>query len=226
MAILKALRENPNYLNVNITGNRKLKNTKHTHFIIWNLPAVCTCPYATDKCKGLCYARKAERLYPQVLPARENNFAMSRLADFADRMIYTLEVEISRNEKNGVKTVVRIHESGDFYNQDYTNKWLEIARHFEGRNVTFMAYTKSVKFFVGKTIPENMTVRFSVWDDTKPADIETAKRLGLSTYSANIADIVNAMVESGKTTKCDCADCANCGKCWDKTINSIHCIIH
>lgn len=222
---LTVKRNDPRYINLS-HKNKKLIPNRQTRFLIWNIPAIITCPYATEHCKHLCYAIKAERVYPTVKPARQANFEMSRQADFTDRMIYTLETEISHNETRGIKTVVRIHESGDFYNKVYTSSWLTIARHFEGRNVVFMAYTKSIKFFVGETIPDNMTVRFSIWDDTKPGDIETAKSLGLPTYSADTADVVNSMVESGKTTKCDCADCANCGKCWDKTINSIHCIIH
>ena len=35
-------------LNVNINGNKKLINTATVRFMIWNIPAVVTCPFATE----------------------------------------------------------------------------------------------------------------------------------------------------------------------------------
>ena len=78
-------------LNVNINGNKKLINTDTVRFMIWNIPAVVTCPFATEHCKHFCYARKAERVYPQVLPAREKNLEESKSEDFVANMIYTIE---------------------------------------------------------------------------------------------------------------------------------------
>lgn len=31
--------------------NNKSKSTENIHFILWNLPSIATCPYATDLCK-------------------------------------------------------------------------------------------------------------------------------------------------------------------------------
>ena len=100
-------------------GNKKLKSTKALKFLIWNLPAVKTCPFATESCKRLCYARKAERVYPSVLPCREKNFQASKSPDFVEKVI-----EIIKKEKDNRVLVVRIHESGDFYNKEYAEKWL------------------------------------------------------------------------------------------------------
>jgi hypothetical protein len=82
------------YLNININGNMKLKNTEKTRFIIWNIPAVVTCPYKTEQCEKSCYARKAERVYPDVLPARRINLKRSLHADFVENMIFTIEAEL------------------------------------------------------------------------------------------------------------------------------------
>jgi len=213
--------------NVNIQGNAKLNNTDNLFFIIWNIPSQITCPYATELCKESCYAKKSENLYPDVLPCRENNFDVSRRDDFVDLMIETIERKINHYTKKGKKCVVRIHESGDFYNKAYAIKWLKIATYFlKYDNVVFMAYTKSVRFFVGQTIPSNMVIRFSVWADTKQSEIEIAQGLNLPTYSAAEEHIVNNLVTTGFATKCRCEDCANCGYCWDKTVNRIYCVIH
>lgn len=222
---LKAARNDSRYLNVNINGNKKLINNDKIHFIIWNLPAVITCPFATDKCKNFCYARKSEVAYPNVIKSRQKNFEASRQDDFVSNMIYTLDVEISRNESKGIKTIVRIHESGDFYNKVYFDKWVSIARAFVGRNVVFMAYTKSVRYIVGVDIPSNMAVRFSLWDDTKQSEIDLAMSLHLPIYTAAKIEAIDKLLSSGFDL-CECRDCANCGKCWDVSNEKIVCVIH
>lgn len=146
----------PQLLNVNTNGNRKLKNDATTRFIIWNLPAVKTCPFRTAMCEKSCYARKAERVYPQVLPSRERNYEESLRATFVEDMIFTINSTIfdargrMRKAYRGKQIVFRIHESGDFYNYEYTRKWLEIMRYYEDRipQLTFVAYTKSISYLV------------------------------------------------------------------------------
>lgn len=218
-------------LNINTTGNRKLVNSDRVRFLIWNIPARVTCPYATPMCKRLCYAVKAEKLYPQVLPSRSQNFIDSRKLDFAENMIYTIDSIVnnprSKAYANAEKIVVRIHESGDFYNQAYADAWLKVAEHFESdKRFVFMAYTKSLEFFKDRKIPSNMVIRFSIWDDTDPSQIALAESMNLPSYSADTADKVDEMVSTGYATKCDCRDCANCGKCWDRSISRIYCVIH
>ena len=214
-------------LNVNINGNKKLINTSSVRFMIWNIPAVVTCPFATEHCKHFCYARKAERVYPQVLPAREKNMEESKSEDFVDNMVYTIESRLNSKAFANKKVYFRIHESGDFYNQKYTNAWCDIARHFENDNrITFLAYTKSVKYILNANVPKNLIVRFSIWDDTKQADIESASRLNLPIYTAGTKEEVKNAVENKGFTKCECADCANCGKCYSSEEKKIMCEIH
>jgi hypothetical protein len=117
--------------------------------MIWNLPSVKTCPYKTPSCEKSCYARKAERCYPTVLPARENNYMESLQADFVENMIYTIESRLNSKAFQGKKVIFRIHESGDFYNLEYTKKWIAICKHFEKDNrIEFLAYTKSILYFL------------------------------------------------------------------------------
>ena len=158
-------------LNYNITlsnGNKKLKNTDSTRFIIFNLPSIITCPYATIHCKEKCYARKSELFYPDVLPCRNRNLEETKKDSFVPDMIARIENKIKTKSYQGKQIVIRIHESGDFYNKSYAMKWLSIARHFENnKNIVFMAYTKSLIYFESENIPTKFCLRASVSDDTK-----------------------------------------------------------
>lgn len=200
-------------------GNKKLVSNDHIQFIVWNLPAVVTCPFRTAHCESACYARKAETAYPDCLPSRQRNFADSRRSDFEARMIYTILSAI-RFDKLHRKTIVRIHESGDFYNEAYADKWLRIADTLTGENVTFIAYTKSFRYFDGKKLPKNFKLRASVWDDTKPEELEIIKRNNWNIYTA-----VESFQKGDKFTRCRCSDCATCQKCW-RNYKDIRCEIH
>lgn len=199
--------------------NKKLVPNKETAFIIWNLPAVITCPYRTKECEKFCYAKKAEKAYPAVLPSRERNLAESKKAEFAVNMTETiLQIAKGTKKKN---IIVRIHESGDFYNQSYVNAWLEIMDNCKAdRRIKFIAYTKSFKFFDGVKLPKNFSLRASIWNDTKPEQLEIVKRNNWNIYTA-----VESFKVGDSFTRCKCKDCATCGKCW-KNYKDIRCEIH
>lgn len=198
------------------TGNKKLKPSEDTNFLIFNIPAKITCPYATPHCKKFCYAVKAETVYPDVLPSRQRNLEASKRNDFVEVM--TSLIQAKKKSQRKEKLVVRIHESGDFYNKAYSEKWLAIARNC--KDVVFMAYTKSFKFFDGVKLPRNFVLRASIWDDTTEEQKEIIKRNGWSTYSA-----VEKFTSKDAFCRCRCEDCATCGKCWSKT-KDIRCEIH
>lgn len=199
--------------------NKKLKPTKETGFIIWNIPAKATCPYATDECAIHCYARKAEIAYPDCLPCRKRNLKESMQKDFARRMAFTI-LSIAKGTRKK-KLIVRIHESGDFYNKAYVMAWLEIMKACDGLNIVFIAYTKSFPFFDGMTLPQNFALRASIWSDTPDRFIEMIKRNGWNTYSA-----VEKFTDNDSFHQCRCEDCANCGACWNNEIHEINCEIH
>lgn len=221
------------YLNINVNGNMKLKNNDSLRFMIWNLPAVKTCPFATKHCKAACYALKAERQYPDCRFSRASNLKRSQRDDFVSNMIYTIETELDTPKFKGKQVVFRIHESGDFYNLAYTAKWLEIARHFENtRNLVFMAYTKSIGYFVElgyntPNFPDNLVIISSVWDDTPCDKLELTGVYGFPVYTALAAQELEQKRMSGDNfTECRCEDCATCGKCWAKGYEEIIVAIH
>ena len=199
--------------------NKKLVPNKATAFIIWNLPAVYTCPFATDDCITDCYARKAENAYPTVLPARTENYLMSKRDDFVELMTNEI-LRIAKGTKKPI-IIVRIHESGDFYNQKYVNKWLAIMRNcLCDKRIRFIAYTKSFKFFDGKKLPKNFSLRASIWADTSKEQREIVARNGWNIYTA-----VPVFKKGDAFTRCRCADCATCKHCW-QNYKDIRCEIH
>ena len=216
-------------------NNKKLVPNKNTKFLIWSLPAIETCPFACEACIYWCYAVKSEKAYPDALPCRQRNYKASQKSDFVEiATTYIRNAAKQRGYKDAKRIVVRIHESGDFYSQEYYNKWIEIAENCADiKNVVFMAYTKSVPFVKnGKDIPANMVVRFSLWNDTpdrngnmlegsKAEHVTMAAGLNLPIYSA-----VETFTTETKREKCDCKDCGTCNKCWCKGIDKLLCEIH
>lgn len=210
-------------------SNKKLIPNKDTKFLIWNVPARVTCPYATEHCKAACYAVKSERAYPSVLPSRKMHFIESLKHDFVVRMIYTIESYLLKpSYKSAKRIIIRIHESGDFYNLEYMNKWYYIAEYFKyDKRIIFMAYTKSVVFvdklatLLNRYKPDNMVVRFSIWDDTPQYQIDLANKYNLPIYTA--VDKFNDDIQL--VNRCLCVDCATCNKCWSN-IHTLICEIH
>ena len=198
--------------------NKNLVPNADTAFIIWNLPAIKTCPYATEACKKACYARKSEKAYPQVLPARNRNFEESMQNDFVFRMAYTiLKIRKGTNKR----IIVRIHESGDFYNKAYAEKWMRIVDYCANENIQFIAYTKSFKYFDGVKLADNFSLRASVWADTKPEQLNIISRNNWNIYTA-----VEHFTDNDNFTQCRCEDCATCGHCWNNALKDIRCEIH
>ena len=128
-------------------GNSKLKD-----IIIWNLPAIDTCPGATEACKSYCYATKGHsKLHAGV--AGNRNWEFSKKDYFVDAMIAFID-----SRKEGY---VRIHEAGDFYSAEYLDDWLAIARDCDDK--VFYAYTRSHDLFpTDMEIPDNLILRYSV----------------------------------------------------------------
>lgn len=113
---------------------------------------IVTCPNAGECSKG-CYAMQGFYVMPSVRKAQEARLALA----LSDAFVETIDAEIKRRR---VKRL-RIHDSGDFFSVDYTNKWMEVIRRNPG--VKFYAYTKMISFFKArmKLLPENFHVIFS-----------------------------------------------------------------
>jgi len=162
-------------------GNRKLPKSTG----IFNIPAIKTCPNC-GTCKEFCYARKAERMYPNALPYRERMLELSKKPSFVSDMVAVII-------KSKVKTI-RIHESGDFYSQSYVDNWTDIARQLP--DIQFYAYTKSIHLDFDAR-PSNMRIISSVPCDSLDG----------------IALIVNKNIKLPGFVQCP-GDCKKCSYCY------------
>ena len=153
-------------------GNTKVyKNT-----LIFNLPThICGL-----NCAG-CYAKKAETRFPSTLAYRNRNHYHSHQTWFRQ----TIYGEISKAGCN----ILRIHESGDFYSQEYLNKWAAIAQQWP--HINFYAYTKKRDDF-----------DFSVLDSLKNVNIINSRTpLG---YNFGDQAYCNRLVAEYGYVQCPC----------------------
>lgn len=182
------------------------KGNKKVNAAIFNLPAIVTCG-DNLKCHKFCYALKAERIYPQVIPSRLTNLVYSLCDDF----IYNA---IDLIEKTG-KSIVRIHESGDFYSAEYLYKWYLICELLP--QIKFYAYSKQLKTIDKLNVkkPDNLTLikSFDTIDTIESVYCKAPfnKTAVIKTNKTNCKALLN------KSNKC----MINCRKCIDKTTKCI-----
>jgi hypothetical protein len=125
-------------------GNGKLKKTAKKRNIIvgvFTLPPMITCP-RKGVCTAYCYASGGGTYsYPAVLNNMHNNYRVSKTEDFVPKMVEELQTLVDKGKKVNKKIYIRIHDAGDFYNEEYTLKWKHLIDSFG--NIEFYAYTKS-----------------------------------------------------------------------------------
>ena len=139
---IQAKNENNQDLKMLLTTNSKLKKENIYNF---NLPAGKTCLFAGE-CRKFCYAMKGNFRFKNVIASHEYNLKIAKSDNFVNH--------INDNILNlpGLK-FLRIHASGDFFNESYIQKWVKIARN--NPNIIFYAYTKAMILFKGIKLPEN-----------------------------------------------------------------------
>jgi len=167
----------------------------------WTLPAwnvrlssgklFKTCPNA-GVCAQYCYARNGTFMFSNVRSAHLRNLEM--VLDAPNEWTDAINAELSKPRfrpngeprsfsnmvedewlsewaKNG-GSAVRIHDSGDFFSEEYLDLWMDIAE--KNPDVLFYAYTKEVAMFKKrKFFPVNFRYLFStggLQDDLIDAD--------------------------------------------------------
>lgn len=143
-----------------LTQNTKMRKSKDKRTFNFGIPAFQsasgfkTCPNAAACAKG-CYARSGAYRFSNVAKAFEERLAFTQKPVKAFVKGMSAEIKRVRAER------VRIHDSGDFYSQEYLYKWVRVMQ--ENPNVQFYAYTKQVSLFKANLIrlPENFTLIFS-----------------------------------------------------------------
>jgi hypothetical protein len=128
-------------------GNKKIATTVG----IFDLPVMTTCPGAGD-CIHYCYAMKAEWW------GRGRPTLKRRIENLTETYKTTFVADMVRRIKEDEIRIFRPQESGDFLDQPYVDKWIEIAE--ECPETTFYAYTKSLHLNLSH-FPSNFTLIFS-----------------------------------------------------------------
>jgi hypothetical protein len=123
-------------------GNAKMIHTaeaNNTVMVTFGLPAGETCPFA-GKCKQHCYASCGNYGFPTVKNHLQHNLEAAN-GDLPS----LLQPEINRlrilAQNTGKQLIIRLHDTGDFFNMDYIQKWNRIIQ--ANPDIIFYCYTKS-----------------------------------------------------------------------------------
>jgi hypothetical protein len=138
----------------------------------FSLPAGHSCPAATEclakahrnngtiwtgkQAKYRCFAASDEARSRNARDARWHNYA--QLRDLKTREAMAHHINDSLPIRRGY---IRIHVSGDFFNQLYFDAWMVVATL--NPNIHFYAYTKSINYWMQSNIdiPSNMNLTAS-----------------------------------------------------------------
>ncbi len=190
--------------NIFIRGNSKLGKD----VLIFNLPPGGkggTCR-PTQWCIQHCYAMKGLHMLPSVIKANASRKVLADQADFPEKAI----AELKRTKKN----FVRIHAAGDFYSEEYVNKWIEICKACPEKR--FLAYTKSrhLKTSLLKLARLSNVSLYESLDSTREQASTPFLRAMLDDMKLASAQAANKRTK--ETMKCP-GECDPCGyKCWDR----------
>ena len=118
---------------------KKLELNLPTRFLVWGLPAfkaqgITMCPGA-GACSGPCFARSGHYTFNRRKEIEWGNYISTQDDLFVRMMNFEL--------KPLKPTIIRIHDSGDFYDEFYYLQWLTIAN--SNPQHVFYASTKSWK---------------------------------------------------------------------------------
>ena len=129
-------------------NNKRLSNgnSKLVNILVFDIPAVKTC-LNSSTCAASCYAVKAQNMYPNTKIMRDTNLW---LFHNKENVLFDM---LSTQIKNSKTNVVRIHGSGDFFNQKYIDFWNRIIMLYPLKK--FYAYTKVEKILDFSIIERN-----------------------------------------------------------------------
>lgn len=143
--------------------NGKMKMTAEAHADYWYvnfsvLASSVTCPNA-GACRFGCYAGAGRMACATALNAYKENLEMVLNGSIWPQLNAELVLQRVKAERDGRQLRVRIHDTGDFFNREYAEKWLETIRMHP--KVRFYAYTKMVGLMKSLDIPDNLKLTYS-----------------------------------------------------------------
>lgn len=182
-------------------GNTKLE------WPYFSLPAGYTCPMATV-CKNfaskpgkkfsdgksikkgkeaemLCYAARAQAQYPAVKNKvfRNMDLIMDANKEGGEAAMTELLLKSLKYHDLDKVKLFRIHESGDFFNNNYMKAWINVANELSG--TLFYAYTTSIPLWVSLrgSVPSNLKLIASMDKNNAKTIIDNNLRYSVVVYS-------------------------------------------
>lgn len=152
-----------------LTQNSKMKKSSANGIEVYNfgIPAfqakdgLKTCPQA-GRCATGCYARSGTYRFSNVAKAYEARLELTQSDRFVPSMVAEIGYKANKASIKGNHCIIRIHDSGDFYNVSYWDKWRIIMTQVP--YVKYYAYTKMIQFFNDRKAhrPLNFTLIYSL----------------------------------------------------------------
>jgi hypothetical protein len=182
-------------------GNTKLE------WPYFSLPAGYTCPFATV-CKTFaskpnqkfkdgsslkqgkeaefrCYAARAQAQYPAAKNKVFRNLDLIVDAGKSGGVKGMADLIVKSIKHHGLEhsKVFRIHESGDFFTEDYFKAWILVANQLS--NIRFYAYTTSIKFWLSNeaSVPNNLKLIASMDKNNSELILNNDLRYSVVVYS-------------------------------------------
>ena len=180
-------------------GNRRM------NIPTFSLPAEETCPNATEHCKQYCYAKKAEKIWKGPRESRKRNYERSQKDYFVGDMFMLLRKKESE--------YIRVHESGDMYEQEYLDKWTKIMRAFPEKK--FLIFSQMYRLDWSR-LPDNAVLYWTVWDDSKDVPEEGLRAYVIDDGTGKVNPKNTKRLQKahlctkGKGSDLKCDDCMYC----------------
>ena len=163
----------------------------------WTLPAFAVklpdgtnfnvCPQA-GVCAQLCYARVGTYRFKNVRAAHIRNLLLCR--DSPDEFEKRMTDELSH--KRYVGKWIRLHDSGDFFSDEYLLMWLRIMGN--SPDVSFYCYTKEISRF--KRLVENDAPNNFLWCYSLGGKEDHLLNLGADRHADVFPDL-EALISAG-----------------------------
>lgn len=187
-------------MNIHISHSNKKMNDIPS----FSLPSGETC--SKTACKTCyvqgCYARKIEKLRPNVHRTYEENLDAAK-----NHLGYLEEYLNTYFDSPNAPRIFRIHVAGDFFSEQYYLMWTRVAaKHPETK---FLAFTKQYSIILPHlgSIPENFSLVWSAWP-------------GVPVPKSVRACLPVAWMQNGeekrvpRTAKQCNGNCLSCTSCW------------
>lgn len=186
-------------------NNEFLGSNEMVKFFTFNLPRIMTCPGRTSICERGCYQSISEEMLKagerdsQVLYSRKLNWFLAEQEDFVERMVKEI---CKRRPKPNQRIIIRIHASGDFYSEEYLEKWMKVAliTKLKNKNYDFVAYTKSY-IELDNVLSNQVVLRKLYKEAYNAAEIEIPEEKGLSLSDFNLNIIASYMDDTEEEKK-------------------------